>query len=55
MCIRDSFETVLEAMRAGKIPDKALNTHRLALADTPTDFKTLLDPARGVLKAIIEC
>ncbi len=51
----EDFETVLEAMRAGKIPDKALNTHRLALADTPTDFKTLLDPARGVLKAIIEC
>jgi 2-desacetyl-2-hydroxyethyl bacteriochlorophyllide A dehydrogenase len=51
----EDFETVLEAMRAGKIPDAALNTHRLALADVPTDFKQLLDPARGVVKAIVEC
>lgn len=51
----EDFETVLEAMRAGLIPDAALNTHRLALADVPTDFKNLLDPARGVVKAIVEC
>lgn len=51
----EDFETVLEAMRAGKIPDAALNTHRLALADVPADFKNLLDPARGVVKAIVEC
>ena len=51
----EDFETVLAAMRAGKIPDAALNTHRLALADVPADFKNLLDPARGVVKAIVEC
>jgi 2-desacetyl-2-hydroxyethyl bacteriochlorophyllide A dehydrogenase len=51
----EDFETVLAAMRAGLIPDAALNTHRLALADVPTDFKNLLDPARGVVKAIVEC
>jgi 2-desacetyl-2-hydroxyethyl bacteriochlorophyllide A dehydrogenase len=51
----EDFETVLDAMRAGKIPDAALNTHRLALADVPADFKNLLDPARGVVKAIVEC
>lgn len=51
----EDFETVLEAMRAGLIPDAALNTHRLALADVPADFKNLLDPARGVVKAIVEC
>jgi threonine dehydrogenase-like Zn-dependent dehydrogenase len=47
--------TLLAAMRAGQIPDAALNTHRLRLADVPDGFKNLLDPARGVVKAIVEC
>jgi 2-desacetyl-2-hydroxyethyl bacteriochlorophyllide A dehydrogenase len=51
----EDFETVLTAMRAGQIPDAALNTHRLTLAEVPDGFKDLLDPARGVVKAIIEC
>ena len=51
----EDFETVLTAMRAGLVPDAALNTHRLALADVPGGFKDLLDPARGVVKAIVEC
>lgn len=50
----EDFQTVLEAMRAGLIP-QALNTHRLALAQVPTQFETLLDPKAGVIKAIIEC
>jgi len=49
----EDFNTVLEAMRAGKIP-AALNTHRIALADVPTKFQTLLDPKAGVIKAIVE-
>jgi 2-desacetyl-2-hydroxyethyl bacteriochlorophyllide A dehydrogenase len=51
----EDFETVLAAMRAGQIPDAALNTHRFALADAPAEFKKLLDPALGVVKAIVEC
>jgi 2-desacetyl-2-hydroxyethyl bacteriochlorophyllide A dehydrogenase len=51
----EDFDTVVKAMRAGQIPDRALNTHRLALADVPTQFATLLDPAGGVVKAIVEC
>jgi len=51
----EDFEIVLQAMRAGRIPTTALNTHRLALADVPAGFKTLLDPAMGVVKAIVEC
>jgi 2-desacetyl-2-hydroxyethyl bacteriochlorophyllide A dehydrogenase len=51
----EDFETVLAAMRAGRIPDAALNTHRFALADAPAEFKKLLDPALGVVKAIVEC
>jgi 2-desacetyl-2-hydroxyethyl bacteriochlorophyllide A dehydrogenase len=50
----EDFKTVLEAMRAGLIP-QALNTHRMALADVPTQFETLLDPKAGVIKAIVEC
>lgn len=51
----DDFHTVLAAMRAGRIPDRALNTHRLRLQDVPADFALLLDPAQRVIKAIVEC
>jgi len=51
----EDFDTVLAAMRAGRIPHQALNTHRLALASLPADFAQLLDPSRGVVKAIVEC
>ena len=50
----EDFETVLNAMRAGLIP-QALNTHRLTLAEVPTKFQDLLDPKAGVIKAIVEC
>ena len=50
----EDFETVLQAMRAGQVPTAALNTHRMPLADVPTDFAQLLDPTRGVVKALIE-
>jgi 2-desacetyl-2-hydroxyethyl bacteriochlorophyllide A dehydrogenase len=51
----EDFETVLEAMRGGRIPTAALNTHRLSLADVPAKFAALLDPAQGVVKALVEC
>lgn len=51
----EDFETVLAAMRAGQIPDAALNTHRMPLSQVPSDFTSLLDPAQGVVKAIVEC
>jgi 2-desacetyl-2-hydroxyethyl bacteriochlorophyllide A dehydrogenase len=50
----EDFQTVLDAMRAGHIP-QALNTHRLSLAEVPTKFQNLLDPSAGVIKAIVEC
>jgi 2-desacetyl-2-hydroxyethyl bacteriochlorophyllide A dehydrogenase len=49
------FETVLAAMRAGRVPDAALATHRMQLADVPRDFAGLLDPEQHVIKAIVEC
>ena len=51
----EDFETVLNALRAGLIPDKALNTHRMTLAEVTTNFPKLLDPTQGVIKAIVEC
>jgi len=51
----EDFETVLAAMRSGQVPDAALATHRMALAEVPGDFARLLDPAQGVIKAIVEC
>ena len=51
----EDFETVMKAMRDGLVPDAALATHRLALADVPAGFPRLLDPAEGVIKAIVEC
>jgi len=49
------FETVLEAMRAGRIPDQALNTHRMRLAEVPDAFPRLLQPGQTVVKALVEC
>lgn len=51
----EDFRTVTAAMRAGQIPDHALATHRLALADVPAGFARLLDPQQGVIKALVEC
>jgi 2-desacetyl-2-hydroxyethyl bacteriochlorophyllide A dehydrogenase len=51
----EDFDTVVTAMQAGQVPDRALATHRLALADVPAGFSRLLDPAEGVIKAIVEC
>lgn len=50
----EDFDTVLQAMRAGRVPT-GLDTHRIALADLPARFPSLLDPAAGVVKAIVEC
>ncbi|SEP94322.1 2-desacetyl-2-hydroxyethyl bacteriochlorophyllide A dehydrogenase [Faunimonas pinastri] len=50
----EDFETVLTAMRAGQIPCEAINTHRMSLSDVPAQFAGLLDPAAGVVKAIVE-
>lgn len=47
------FERVMEAMRAGEVPD-ALITHRMSLSEVPDLFAGLTDPTAGVVKALIE-
>lgn len=51
----EDFETVLAAMRQGKIPTLAMASHRMKLADVPSNFAALLAPSAGVIKAIVEC
>jgi len=51
----EDFHYVQQCLRDGVIPDTALNTHRMSLADVTNQFSTLLDPSQGVVKAIIEC
>ena len=50
---REDFDAVGAALRTGRIPTDALNTHRLSLAEAPARFSTLLDPRAGVIKAIL--
>lgn len=50
----EDFATVVQALRAGQVP-AGLATHRLALAELPERFDALLDPAAGVVKALVDC
>lgn len=51
----EDFQTVMAAIRAGRVPLSALNTHRLQLADLPAQFPQLLAPGQRVIKALVEC
>ncbi len=48
------FDTVFAALRSGAIPTGALATHRTSLDDAARAFPHWLDPASGVVKALIE-
>jgi 2-desacetyl-2-hydroxyethyl bacteriochlorophyllide A dehydrogenase len=50
----EDFRKVVEAMQAGLVPTAALNTHRVAFADLPGVILSLVDPASGVIKALVE-
>jgi 2-desacetyl-2-hydroxyethyl bacteriochlorophyllide A dehydrogenase len=51
---REDFDAVLAALRAGRIPTRALNTHRARLSEAPDLFAHWIDPANGVIKVILE-
>jgi threonine dehydrogenase-like Zn-dependent dehydrogenase len=50
----DDFRDVLAAMKAGLIPTRLMNTHRATLDDFIGVLPRWMDPASGVLKAIVE-
>jgi hypothetical protein len=51
---RADFETVFAALRSGAIATEGLATHRASLDDAARAFPHWLDPASGVVKALIE-
>ena len=48
------FATVMSAMRDGKIPTKAINTHRAPLWDVAAKMPEWIRPDTGTVKAILE-
>jgi 2-desacetyl-2-hydroxyethyl bacteriochlorophyllide A dehydrogenase len=50
----DDFRTVLAAMKAGRVPTSLMNTHRASLAGFVDVLPRWMDPAAGVIKAIVE-
>jgi threonine dehydrogenase-like Zn-dependent dehydrogenase len=50
----DDFAEVVTQMQAGKVPTKALNTHRGPLTSGPELFREWARPEAGVIKAILE-
>ena len=51
----EDFDAVVAAMRAGRVPTKALNTHAAALAQLPQVLPGWMEPSAGVIKAIVAC
>jgi 2-desacetyl-2-hydroxyethyl bacteriochlorophyllide A dehydrogenase len=51
---RADFDAVFAMLRAGKIPTAKLNTHRASLDEAAAAFPHWLQPASGVVKALIE-
>lgn len=49
---REDFDTVVAAMRSGKIPSAALNTHTCALQDLPAALPRWAHDRVGVVKAM---
>jgi len=50
----EDFAEVVRQMIAGKVPTRALNTHRGPIDDAPALFQKWLNPDAGVIKAIVE-
>lgn len=50
----DDFREVLDAIKAGLIPTRLMNTHRTTLDEFIDALPKWMDPASGVLKAIVE-
>ena len=48
------FAEVVRQIHAGRVPTKALATHRAPLAEAPGKFDAWLKPEAGVIKALIE-
>jgi 2-desacetyl-2-hydroxyethyl bacteriochlorophyllide A dehydrogenase len=50
----DDFAEVVRQIEAGRVPTRALNTHRAPLSDAVALFSEWSKPEAGVIKAILE-
>ncbi len=51
---RADFEHVIKCIREGEIKPKTYITHRVLFDEVAEEFKSWLDPANGVIKAMVE-
>jgi len=51
---REDFDTVMDSMRRGLIDPTTYITHRVGFDDVKAEFAGWLDPAGGVIKAMVE-
>lgn len=51
----EDFDHVLAAIRAGQVPTAALNSHKASLHDLAQALPGWMEPAAGVIKAIVAC
>jgi 2-desacetyl-2-hydroxyethyl bacteriochlorophyllide A dehydrogenase len=51
---REDFENVIKAMKSGSVDPTTYITHRVKFDQVKTEFKNWLNPANGVIKAIVE-
>ncbi|WP_153801097.1 zinc-binding alcohol dehydrogenase family protein [Foetidibacter luteolus] len=51
---RQDFEHVIASMKAGLVNPATYITHRVAFGNVKTEFESFLNPANGVIKAMIE-
>jgi 2-desacetyl-2-hydroxyethyl bacteriochlorophyllide A dehydrogenase len=51
---KQDFEKVIISMKEGKVNPATYITHRVAFHEVKNNFKSWLDPANGVIKAMIE-
>jgi threonine dehydrogenase-like Zn-dependent dehydrogenase len=51
---RQDFDSVMEAMRKGLIDPTVYITHRVRFGEVKAEFAGWLDPAKGVIKVMVE-
>jgi threonine dehydrogenase-like Zn-dependent dehydrogenase len=51
---REDFEHVIHAMKEGLVKPTTYITHRVSFGEVKDEFAGWLDPANGVIKAMVE-
>ena len=51
---KEDFAKVIDSMKKGKVNPATYITHRVAFEEVKDNFKSWLNPANGVIKAMVE-